>query len=116
MEFHFDCVFYYVSDLDAAIAFYRDILHFRLISRDEVARFHVDAVSFELVPMATQGNLRGMGNARLCLRVENVKQALQELRSRGVRTGAAVDKGTGALGVFEDPDGNEICLWQSLKD
>jgi len=29
-----------------------------------------------------------------------------------VRTGPAVDKGAGVLGTFEDPDGNEICLWQ----
>src|SRR5664280_1532922 len=112
MELHFDCVFYYVSSLEAAVPFYRDVLGFKLISHDVVARFDIDGVLLEIVPAAAQGNLRAPGNARLCLRVDSVEQALQELRAKGARTGAAVDKGTGVLGSFEDPDGNEICLWQ----
>ena len=113
MEFHFDCVFYYVSAMEPALRFYRDILGLKLISRDEVARFDIDGVLFEIVPTG-KGNLPAGGNARLCLRVDSVAQALEQLRARGVRTGAAVDKGTGVLGSFEDPDGNEICLWQYL--
>jgi catechol 2,3-dioxygenase-like lactoylglutathione lyase family enzyme len=108
-------VFYYVSDIEAAIRFYQDVLDFRLISRDVVARFDIDGVLFEIVPATAKGNLRAPGNARLCLRVENVEQALKELRAKGVRTGSAMDKGKGVLGSFEDPDGNEICLWQYLK-
>ena len=111
-ELHFDCVFHYVSDMEAAIRFYRGLLGFKLISRDVVARFDIDGVLFELVPAPAQDNLHAKGNARLCLRVENVQQALNDLRAKGVRTGAAVDKGTGILGSFADPDGNEICLWQ----
>jgi catechol 2,3-dioxygenase-like lactoylglutathione lyase family enzyme len=111
-EFHFDCVFHYVSDMEAAIRFYRDVLGFALTSRDVVARFDIDGVLFELVPAPLAENLRAPGNARLCLRVENVEQALSDLRAKGVRTGAAVGKGTGVLGSFADPDGNEICLWQ----
>lgn len=112
MEFHFDCLFYYVSDMDASIRFYRDVLGFRLTSRDVVARFDIDGVLLELVPAAAKSSLRAPGNARLCLRVESVEQALKELRAKGVRTASAVAKGTGVLGTFEDPDGNEICLWQ----
>jgi catechol 2,3-dioxygenase-like lactoylglutathione lyase family enzyme len=115
MEFHFDCVFYYVSDIEAAIQFYHHVLEFRLISRDVVARFDIDGVLFEIVPAAAKGNLRAPGNARLCLRVESVEQALKELQAKGVRTGSPMDKGVGVLGSFEDPDGNEICLWQNLK-
>ena len=111
-EFHFDCVFHYVSHMDLAIRFYRDILGFKLISRDVVARFDIDGVLFELVPAPVKGSPLAPGNARLCLRVENVEQALSELRAKGVRTGPAVDKGTGMLGSFEDPEGNEICIWQ----
>lgn len=111
-EFHFDCVFHYVSDIEAAIRFYRDVLGFALTSRDVVARFDIDGVLFELVPAPPNKNPRATGNARLCLRVENVEQVLNDLRAKGVRTGAAVDKGSGVLGTLEDPDGNEICLWQ----
>ena len=111
-DFHFDCVLHYVSHMDLAIRFYRDVLGFKLISRDVVARFEIDGVLFELVPAPAKDNLHAKSNARLCLRVENVEQTLSELRAKGVRTGPAVDKGTGVLGSFEDPDGNEICLWQ----
>lgn len=111
-DFHFDCVFHYVSHMDLAIRFYRDVLGFKLISRDVVARFDIDGVLFELVPAPAKKNLHAKGTARLCLRVENVEQTLNELRAKGVLTGPAVDKGTGVLGSFEDPDGNEICLWQ----
>jgi catechol 2,3-dioxygenase-like lactoylglutathione lyase family enzyme len=116
MEFHFDCVFYYVSDMEAAIRFYRDVLNFRLVSHDMVARFDIDGVLFELVPAGARDNLRAPGNARLCLRVDSVEQALEELRAKSVRTASAVAKGTGVLGSFEDPDGNEICLWQYLEE
>ena len=111
-ELHFDCVFHYVSHMDLAIRFYRDVLGFKLISRDVVARFDIDGVLFELVPAPAEENLHAKGNARLCLRVENVEQALNDLQAKGVRTGPAVDKGSGVLGSFKDPDGNEICLWQ----
>jgi catechol 2,3-dioxygenase-like lactoylglutathione lyase family enzyme len=115
MELPFDCVFYYASELGAAIRFYRDVLGFKLISRDLVARFDVDGVLLEIVPAAAKGSLRAPGNARLCLRVDSVEHVLQELRAKGVHAGSAVDKSTGLLGSFEDPDGNEICLWQYLK-
>jgi len=110
--FHFDCVFHYVSHMDLAIRFYRDVLGFKLISRDVVARFDIDGVLFELVPAAAKDNLHAKGNVRLCLCVESVVQALNDLRAKGVRTGPAVDKGSGVLGSFEDPEANEICLWQ----
>jgi len=116
MTFHFDCVFYYVSDLDQAIHFYRDLLGFNFISRDVVARFDLDGVLFEVVPSSVKTKLEHAGNARLCLRVDNVEGALQELKSKGVRTGHSCDKSTGVLGSFEDPDGNEICLWQYASD
>ena len=47
-EFKFDAVYYHVSDMEKSIAFYRDILGFRLASRDYVARFDLDGVLFDL--------------------------------------------------------------------
>jgi catechol 2,3-dioxygenase-like lactoylglutathione lyase family enzyme len=114
MTFHFDCVFYYVSDLEQSVQFYKDVLGFKLVSRDVIARFDIDGVLFELVPSSVKLRLPPKGNARLCLRVDSVEDLLIELGSRGVRTSHAQDKGTGVLGSFEDPDGNEICLWQYL--
>ncbi len=54
MTLHFDCVFYYVSDVDRAILFYRDVWGFKLVSQAIVARFDIDAVLFEIVPCASK--------------------------------------------------------------
>ena len=110
----FDCVFYYVSDMERSIRFYRDTLGFRLVSRDVVARFDVDGVLFELVPAPDKSALRCAGNARLCLQAGDVEQALKALRAKGAHTSPAQRKASGVLGSVEDPDGNEICLWQYL--
>jgi len=53
MRFRFDCVFYYVTDIDRAVSFYTDMLGLKLISRDVVARFDIDGVLFEVVPTAS---------------------------------------------------------------
>src|SRR5208337_3809379 len=111
-DFHFDCVFHYVSHMDLAIRFYRDVLEFKLVSRDVVTRFDIDGVLFELVPAPGESALEGAGNARLCLRVDDVEQSLKALQAKGARTGGAQRKAAGVLGTVEDPDGNEICLWQ----
>jgi len=111
-KFHFDCVFHFVSDMESAIRFYREVLGFALTSRDVVARFDIDGVLFELVPAPSNQNPRARGNARLCLRVDNIDQTLKDLRAKGVRTSAAVNKGNGLLASLQDPDGNEIYLWQ----
>ena len=112
MKLHFDAVFYYVSDLERSIHFYADVLGMRLVSRDVVARFDIDGVLFEIVPTADEDRVTGRGNARLCLRVDDIAKTVEELRSRGIPTTPAQDKGTGKLASFRDPDGNEICLWQ----
>ena len=92
MKFHFDCIFYYVSDLERSIRFYQDVLGFKLVSLDAVARFDIDGVLFEVVPVSEKCVLRHGGNARLCLRVENVEAALKELQAKGVHAGKAESK------------------------
>lgn len=115
VSYHFDCIFYYVSEMERAMRFYSDVLGFKLVSRDVVARFEVDGILFELVPAADRSKRQGTGNARLALRVDDIQQALNNLRAQGVPVTPAENKGTGILAFFRDPDGNEICLWQYLS-
>jgi catechol 2,3-dioxygenase-like lactoylglutathione lyase family enzyme len=112
MKFHFDCTFCYVTDLDRSIRFYTQVLGFQFLSRDAVARFDVDGVLFELVPTAARSERAGQGHARLCLRVDDMAEALRYLRAQGVPVHGVEDKQTGVLAACYDPDENEICLWQ----
>lgn len=112
MEFHFDCIFYYVANMDAAIQFYSNTLSLKLISRDYVARFDIDGVLFELVPSSDDRKLRGSGNGRLCLKVDDINHAVDYLRTSGITVGEIRRVENGKIASFEDPDGNEIGLWQ----
>jgi len=110
MKFRFDCVFYYVSDLPRAIHFYTDVLGFRLVSQDQVARFDVDGVLFELVPAPDPNQVKtGSG---MCLEVEDMPQAVAHLESEGIHPATPEIKQGGILSWFQDPDGNFIFLWQ----
>jgi catechol 2,3-dioxygenase-like lactoylglutathione lyase family enzyme len=112
MKLCFDCVFYYVSDMDRAVDFYSNVLGLALQSRDVVARYSIDGVLFELVPVQER-QLGGTGNARLCLSVADIREAVATLRAKGVRVGEIVRVANGRLARLPDPDGNELVLWQN---
>ena len=115
LKLSFDTVFYYVTNMDASIAFYRDTLGLPLVSRDYVARFDLDGVLIELVPARPGSVVPGKGNARLCFSVANLQQTLDQMRSCGLSTSTIEHKKDGKLAFFHDPDGNELCLWEYAK-
>jgi catechol 2,3-dioxygenase-like lactoylglutathione lyase family enzyme len=115
MTLNFDCVFYYVSDLERAAVFYQNVLGLKLNSKDSVARFDVNGVLLELVPTNDAARYGGKGNARLCLRVDNMNAARHDLMLLGVMSSEPVDEGPGLLSSIHDLDGNEICLWEEKK-
>jgi predicted enzyme related to lactoylglutathione lyase len=112
LKLSFDTVFYYVTDMEAAIAFYRDTLGLQMVSRDYVARFDLDGVLIELVPLPPGSVVPGSGNARLCFSVANLAETLQQMQKRGISTSKIKEKKGGKLALFRDPDGNELCLWE----
>ena len=114
LKLTFDAVYYYVTDIEKSVAFYQDVLGLRLTSRDYVARFHIDGVLFELVPNAAGNALPGTGNARLSLGVNDIHEATCALQARDVPTTPIKEESDGLLSFFKDPDGNELCLWQTV--
>lgn len=115
LKLSFDAVFYYARDMERSIAFYRDVLGLPLVSRDFVARFDIDGVLFEIVPVPDRVPLIGAGNARLCLQVNDIHDAVEQLKDRGVETTQVKSEHGGLLAFFHDPEGNELCLWQYTK-
>ena len=115
LKLSFDAVFYYVTDIEASIVFYRDTLGLPLVSRDYVARFDLDGVLIELVPVPPGTVVPGNGNARLCFEVSDVGEAVEQLHALGVYTSDIIVKKDGRLAFFRDPDSNELSLWQYTK-
>ena len=112
LKLSFDTVFYYVTDMEAAIAFYRDTLGLPLVSQGYVAQFDLDGVLIELVPLPPGSVVPGSGNARLCFSVANLQETVEQMRARGVSTSKIKEQKDGRLAFFRDPDGNELCLWE----
>jgi catechol 2,3-dioxygenase-like lactoylglutathione lyase family enzyme len=115
LKLSFDTVFYYVTDMEASIAFYRDTLGLPLVSEDFVARFDLDGVLIELVPLPPGSVVPGNGNARLCFAVSDLTETLEQLHARGIATSRIKNKKDGRLAFFRDPDGNELSLWEYAK-
>ena len=115
LRLSFDTIFYYVTDMESAIVFYRDTLGLPLVSHEYVARFDLDGVLIKLVPLPPGTVVPGSGNARLCFSVENLQETVEQMRTRGVVTSKIKEKKDGRLAFFRDPDGNELCLWEYAK-
>ena len=98
LKLSFDTVFYYVTDMEASIA-----------------RFDLDGVLIELVPLPPGTVVPGSGNARLCFSVANLQETLAQMHARGLATGKIREKRDGKLAFFHDPDGNELCLWEEAR-
>lgn len=113
--FRFDCVFYYVSDLDRAVGFYATVLGLPLSSRDVVARFDAGGVLLELVPTPDPALPGGRGNARVALAVDDIEAAVRWLAAAGVATSPIREVANGRLASLADPDGNEIVVWQGSR-
>ncbi len=103
-----------VSDLDRAIAFYRDVLGFRLEERnDSLSWARIDpGIEGLTVGLGERPEPRGSGGVSLNFGVADVDAARSALEAKGVRfTGPTITiPGVVRLADFEDPDGNRIRL------
>lgn len=115
LKLSFDAIFFYVTDVEDSIAFYRDTLGLPMVSHDYVARFDLDGVLVELVPLPPGSVVPGSGNARLCFAVSDLQETLEQLHACGVATSAIKKKKGGKIAFFRDPDGNELSLWEYEK-
>lgn len=111
-----DFVSYSVTDMDRSEAFYRDVLGLDI----EVARGEPGTRAsgyMELDAGGTAISLTALPqlhpNAIVALAVEDVDEAVEELRNKGVEIAMeAIETPVCFMAVVEDPDGNKILLHQ----
>lgn len=110
------------GDFDRSMAFYQDILEFRLVSRmpvevgplKEIAYLKLGNTVIELLHVknpAQMSALMTVGYRAIALEVESMEDAITYLRDRGIYvTWGPVDLGTSIRAEITDPDGLAIEL------
>ena len=108
-----DLVYFFVSDMDRAVAFYRDVLELEMGHRsgDEWAQLGAGAIQLGLHG-AGSGPVRTGGT--LAFTVADLDTAKAKLVARGVAVGhEGGGDGRGPRFVeFNDPDGNVLALFE----
>lgn len=105
------------SDFDRSMAFYQDVLEFRLMSRmpvqvgplKEIAYLQLDDTVIELIrvknPIPMPSSVTA-GYHAIALEVESMEAAITYLRDHGIYiTWGPVDLGTSIRAEITDPDG-----------
>ena len=112
-------IWYCVSDLEAARAFYTGQLDFREVYFDEEDRWirlERNGVEIAISDGEFQGGAEPAGEeAVAAVDVEDVKAEAERLREAGVRVGVVLEiPGTIRLLDVFDPDGNRLQLTQEI--
>jgi predicted enzyme related to lactoylglutathione lyase len=112
-----DFVSYGVSDMEKALAFYRDILGLTLemVYEGIWAEFSVGAMTLALVgpPWGAPPQPGYQGGGTAALAVEDVGASLEELKAKGVAVlDGPHDTPVCHMAMIADPDGNRIWLHQ----
>ncbi len=100
-----------ISDMDASIKFYTEVLGFQLVNRfgDHWADVQGPGISIGLHP--TSADQARANNLQIGLRVDNLEQSVSTLKNLGVPVAANSDDQV-RLATFSDPDENILYLVQ----
>lgn len=106
-------VFYLVHDMDAAVAFYRDVLGLTLRFQDgsRWAAFDAGGTTFAL---SSEAGPSGAGGATVSFRVEGLDAFVADLRAKGAALDSGITEGAHERTVgVRDPSGNRVLLYES---
>jgi catechol 2,3-dioxygenase-like lactoylglutathione lyase family enzyme len=108
-----DHVYYWVTDMDRAVDFYRNALGLTLVRRegDSWAQFDAGGRQFALHGAVDGRPAPPPGGAAAVFSVDDLDRARSVLSERGVRFGHEGEVvGFARFAAFEDPDGNTVQL------
>ena len=102
-------VFYRVRDMDAAVAFYAQVLGLPLKFRDgdNWAAFDVGGVT-----LALEGGSAAGGGATVSLRVQGLDEVIATLRQAGATVSDATQGAHERRAELTDPSGNTLVLYE----
>ena len=107
-----DFVMYNVSDMERSTRFYREILGLNAPFNEQGGfwtEFDTDPVSFALCRPSNERPWNG--SPAIALAVDDVDEAISELRAKGVRVlNEPEETNVCYMAFIEDPDGNRICI------
>jgi glyoxylase I family protein len=114
---------YQIKDVSRAIAFYTDVLGFKLEHQQLPAFANVSLGDLQILlsgpgasgsrPMPDGRQQEPGGWNRVVLRVADLPSAIGELEAAGIRFRNAMETGPGGRQIqIEDPDGNPIELFE----
>lgn len=100
--------FFYVTHLEAAIAFYTQTLGLSLRARqgDRWAEVDAGSISIGLHPVEPGDEVDSDGGATLSFAVEDLEATLNQLKARGASVGQIRVAPRGKFAMLRDPDGN----------
>jgi len=110
-----------VSDVDAALAFYRDILELPFLFRPAINLAFLDAGGVRLMLSTPQGAGEVGGNSILYFKIDDIERAFRSLIDRGAvgerepQATAELSDHTLWLAFLRDPDGNLVGLMEERK-
>jgi predicted enzyme related to lactoylglutathione lyase len=99
-----------VTDMDRALAFYRDTLGLKVLSNDD--DWSMVTAGDQQIGLNARESPAGDGGAVIAFGVDDLEQTVADLREKGTDfTGEISEHPWGRIIPLSDPDGNDLQLY-----
>lgn len=107
----------FVSDMDRAVTFYRDVLGLPVrVTTPFLTEFDLEGLSFGLQYMEKQYMSPGV-SMTVDFEVDDIAAKIEDLKSKGVEfTAIVLDQPYAKLAKFRDPDGHLLGLFELTEE